>query len=130
MKPPVSTPEQTGISPELYAFLDEVIITDKKHKVFTPDMTLIKTFEFEDEQIRAFFKLFTERFNIKISDTFNMEERFCFDSNKGSVWDFIRSILLLPILIIILLFSINKLEKIQDMSLAELDKAIKTDVLE
>lgn len=107
------------LSEELQQFLRKEFPYKARKMVFTPEMKVYRDFKLEGEDLEDFVCHFMDRFNVKISENFNYDERFY--PEGISMIELIRY-----------LFLGKKLEREErkDLSLAELEEAIKKGVLE
>ena len=102
------------LSEELQQFLRKEFPYEARRMVFTPEMKLYKNFKMEGEDLDDFIIHFIERFNVKIAETFNYEERFY--PEGISIMELIRNLFL---------GKKQEREERKDLSFAELDEAIK-----
>ena len=107
------------LSEELQQFLRKEFPYEARRMVFTPEMKLYKNFKMEGEDLDDFIIHFIERFNVKIAETFNYEERFY--PEGISIVELIRNLFL---------GKKQEREEHKDLSFAELDEAIKNGILE
>ncbi|CVK16924.1 Protein of unknown function (DUF1493) [Apibacter mensalis] len=114
------------IDHKLQLFLEKELLSKwSKRIIFTPDMKLYKDFGLVGDDVDDFLLHFTKEFNITFSNKFNFDERFypeaytIFDVFKN-IYNKIKGI-----------FSqkTTNAPELKDLSIAELQEAIKTGVL-
>lgn len=116
------------LSNELQEFLKEMFPKEAKRIVFTPEMKLYQNFKMAGDDVEEFLLCFMKRFNVKLGESFNFQERFYLE------YDSLSDYLLLPFTAIKRLVSaisgIALKEEKKDLTFAELDEAIQAGVLE
>lgn len=114
------------IDPKLQQFLEkELIVKWQKPVEFHPEMKLYKDFKLEGEDAEEFLMHFIKEFNVKFGENFNFNERFYPEYDPA----FIKNIFA-PILALFNTVSKNNQPQLKDLSIAELQKAIHTGILE
>lgn len=113
------------IDHKLQLFLEKELLSKwSKRIIFTPDMKLYKDFGLEGEDAEDFLLHFTKEFNITFSDKFNFSDRFYLEYEEG----FMKN-LFAPFIAVFYLLNNKKAPILKDLSIAELQEAIKTGVL-
>ncbi|GET46683.1 DUF1493 family protein [Capnocytophaga felis] len=118
------------LSNELQEFLKEQFPYDAQKMIFTPEMKLYKDFKMVGEDVEDFLLDFTKTFNVKLGDNFNFKERFYLEFEGSLIERLLLPFTFIQKLINISLFESPKEDERKDLSFAELDRAIKTGVLE
>ncbi|WP_295812536.1 DUF1493 family protein [uncultured Apibacter sp.] len=114
------------IDNKLQKFLEKELLSKKdKRIVFTPDMKLYKDFGLVGDDVDDFLIHFTKEFNIAVSNKFNFDERFY--PEAYSITDVFKSIF--NKVKNILSQEAIKEPELKDLSIAELQEAIKTGIL-
>ncbi|ATA90355.1 DUF1493 family protein [Capnocytophaga stomatis] len=107
------------LSEELQEFLRKEFRYESRKMVFTPEMKLYKNFKMAGEDLDDFVGRFMKRFNVKLGEAFNYEERFYPEGSP--ILELIKNIFL---------GKKQEKEERKDLSFAELDEAIKSGILE
>lgn len=113
------------IDNKLQKFLEKELLSKwSKRIIFTPDMKLYKDFGLEGEDAEDFLLHFTKEFNIAFSEDFNFSDRFYLEYEEG----FMKN-LFAPFISVFNLLNNKKSPILKDLSIAELQEAIKTGIL-